>query len=100
MQCLLNAKAGEEETALPDYQKPLYVLISSDRGLCGGVNSFICKMVKAAIDKDVAAGKEPELLILGEKGWGQMSRTHGKYIIGQMGECWKQPMNYHKSLSL
>lgn len=91
-------KEGEEE--LPAYEKPLYVLISSDRGLCGGVNSFVCKAVKAAVDEDVKNGLSPRIVILGDKGAPQMARSHGKYLIASMGECWKNPMNYFKAASL
>mmetsp|Transcript_7899 Transcript_7899/g.10019 ORF Transcript_7899/g.10019 Transcript_7899/m.10019 type:complete len:312 (+) Transcript_7899:228-1163(+) len=97
---MFNAEPMEEETPLPEYKKPLYVLISSDRGLCGGVNSFVCKAVKAAVDADVEKGLTPRVLILGDKGGPQMARSHAGYVLGSIGECWKQPMNFKKAVAM
>jgi len=93
-------EAKEEEAPVPEYKNPLYVLISSDRGLCGGVNSFVCKAVKAAVDADVEKGLSPKVVILGDKGGPQMARTHFDYVLGSMGECWKNPMNFTKAVSM
>ena len=78
----------EDEDPMPEYQKPLYVMITSDRGLCGGVNSFVGKAVKAAIEEDVAKGLSPKLFVVGEKGGPLMVRQYGKYLHGAVVECW------------
>lgn len=44
-----QAKVGEEEGAPAEAGKKLYVAITSDRGLCGGVHSSICKTIRAEL---------------------------------------------------
>lgn len=45
-----QAKVGEEAEGVPaPAGKELYVAITSDRGLCGGVHSSICKTIRAKL---------------------------------------------------
>jgi len=95
---LLPEKSYTSETEVPPEptsKKPLVAVISTDKGLCGGINSFATKMtrlVHEALNK--ANGQPAPLLIFGGKSEGQLKRTHGQYIIGVIDECWKQPMNF------
>lgn len=57
---------------LPD--KVLIVPFTSDKGLCGGVNSYITRNVKAAVKKLHAAGKECDIVVIGDKGRSQLRR--------------------------
>jgi len=72
----IGIKEGEEPPA-----SVMKLAISSDKGLCGGINSKICKEVKLAVDALVQRGAEssPQLLIVGSKGRDGMARTHSKY---------------------
>jgi F-type H+-transporting ATPase subunit gamma len=60
--------------------KVLLVPITSDKGLCGGVNSFITRGAKAAIAKLHAQGKTCDVAVIGDKGRGQLRRFHGDLI--------------------
>jgi F-type H+-transporting ATPase subunit gamma len=62
-------------------QKTLLVPFTSDKGLCGGVNSFITRSIKKIIAKTEAQGKTADVLIVGDKGRGQLNRTHSSSII-------------------
>merc|ERR1712226_1536864 len=53
-------------------QKTLIVPMTSDKGLCGGVNSFISRAVKDCVGKLTAQGKECDIVIIGDKGRAQM----------------------------
>jgi len=55
-------------------QKNLIVAFTTDKGLCGGVNTILVRMTKQLIAKLKAQGKSYELLVLGEKGRGQLRR--------------------------
>jgi len=92
------ATPGEDDVALEASKKPMYVMITSDRGLCGGVNSFVAKNTKAAIDVDVENGKTPAVFIVGDKGSGPMARQYGDYLIGQVNEPWKTAGNFDKAM--
>ena len=46
----------------------LLVLISSDRGLCGGFNSYLVRDIKRRIAALESAGKTVKLIVVGRKG--------------------------------
>lgn len=62
-------------------QKVLIVPFTSDKGLCGGVNSFITRGVKDCIRKITAQGKEADIVIIGDKGRGQLRRALPEKIV-------------------
>lgn len=61
-------------------QKTLIVPFTSDKGLCGGVNSFITRGVKDICKKIEDQGKTADIVVIGDKGRGQLRRTHGEKI--------------------
>lgn len=87
-------------SSVGEFKKPMYLLVTSDRGLCGGVNGFVSKKVKFQVDEDVSNGLEPLVMIVGDKGSPLLQRTHGDYVVGSIGEPWKTPMNFTKALSI
>tara|TARA_A100001011_G_scaffold235295_1_gene243365 strand:- start:1102 stop:1980 length:879 start_codon:yes stop_codon:yes gene_type:complete len=59
----------------------LCVLLTSDRGLCGGFNSNICKLAKTNFRKILSEGKVLKIITVGSKGLDQIKRDFGKYVI-------------------
>jgi F-type H+-transporting ATPase subunit gamma len=59
----------------------LCVVLSADRGLCGGFNSNICKLAKNNFKKILNEGKELKIITVGIKGLDQIRREYGKYVI-------------------
>lgn len=57
-----------------DNQSALLVVISSERGLCGGYNTNTVKAALRAIDELVAAGKKPVVMCVGKKAFQVLSR--------------------------
>ena len=55
----------------------LLVVISADRGLCGGFNSNICKLAKAHFNKTLEQGKNLKIITVGSKGLDQIKRDYG-----------------------
>jgi F-type H+-transporting ATPase subunit gamma len=82
-----NAITGKESnleefdpSAFP--QKNLLIVMSSDKGLCGGVNSILCRMTRQLMSKLTAQGKDYQLFVLGEKGRAQLRRNFGdKFLL-------------------
>lgn len=76
-----QAKVGEEAEGAPATAgKELYVAITSDRGLCGGVHSSICKTIRAELLA------KPNLdnvgiICVGDKSRAQISRLFAKSIL-------------------
>ncbi len=62
-------------------QTHLLVVLTSERGLCGGFNSNIVKLAKAHATKLMADGKTVKMLTVGKKGREQMRRDYGTYLI-------------------
>ncbi len=59
----------------------LCLVLTADRGLCGGFNSNICKLAKTNFKKILNEGKELKIITVGSKGLDQIRREYGKYII-------------------
>jgi len=59
----------------------LCLVLTADRGLCGGFNSNICKLAKTNFKKILNEGKELKIITVGSKGLDQIKREYGKYII-------------------
>ena len=59
----------------------LCVVLTADRGLCGGFNSNICKLAKINFKKVLGEGKDLKIITVGTKGLDQIRREYGKYVI-------------------
>ncbi len=59
----------------------LCVVITADRGLCGGFNSNICKLAKSHFKSILKEGKELKIITVGSKGHDQIKTEYSKYII-------------------
>ena len=62
-------------------KKYLCVVLTADRGLCGGFNSNICKLAKTNFKKILDEGKELNIITVGSKGHDQIKREYGKHVI-------------------
>jgi len=59
----------------------LCVVITADRGLCGGFNTNICRKAKNYFDKILKEGKTLKIFTVGSKGHDQLKRMYGNYVI-------------------
>ena len=59
----------------------LCIVMTSDRGLCGGFNSNIIKKAKSYFSKILSEGKELKIITVGSKGNDQLKRMYGDKII-------------------
>jgi len=62
----------------------LCVIMTSDRGLCGGFNSNICRLAKKYFEKTLKEGKNLKIITVGSKGHDQLKREYGKYIFKKL----------------
>ena len=62
-------------------KKHLCVVMTADRGLCGGFNTNIVKLAKNHFNKIIKNSKELKIITVGTKGLDQLKRDYGKYII-------------------
>jgi len=59
----------------------LCIVMTADRGLCGGFNSSIIKKAKAFFHKISESGKELRIITVGSKGYDQLKRLYKSKII-------------------
>ena len=67
-----------------DNKRFLCVIMTADRGLCGGFNSNICKKSKEYINNLLKENKEVKIITVGSKSFDQMKRNYGNYIIEKL----------------
>jgi len=65
-------------------QVHLLVVMTSERGLCGGFNSSIVKLARAHAQDLEAAGKTVKILTVGKKGREQIKRDYGDNMIAHV----------------
>ena len=82
--------AGNLSHALTEYRHPFLinreqaaigmVLITSDKGLCGGLNSNLLRLAVTKMKEFEAAGKKLQATCIGNKGLGFMQRAGAKVV--------------------
>ena len=65
-------------------QVHLLVVMTSERGLCGGFNSSIVKLARQRAGELVAAGKTVKILTVGKKGREQLKRDWASAFVGHI----------------
>ena len=65
-------------------QVHLLVVMTSERGLCGGFNSSIVKLARQRALELVAAGKTVKIMTVGKKGREQLRRDWGSAFVGHV----------------
>lgn len=65
-------------------QTHLLVVMTAERGLCGGFNSNIAKLARAKAEELKAAGKTVKILTVGKKGRDAIKRDLGDLFIGHV----------------
>ncbi|KAJ4972672.1 hypothetical protein NE237_005846 [Protea cynaroides] len=82
------------DTPSVDVKKNVIVTISSDKGLCGGINSTSVKISRAIHKLSSGPEKETKYVVLGEKAKAQLIRDSKKHIELSITELQKNPLNY------
>lgn len=83
----LLAGTGKDDTHL-------LVIVSSDRGLCGGFNGNLVRNVRNKISSLESAGKTVKLIIIGRKGVTLLRRDHGGKFVEKYEELAKPAPTY------
>ena len=72
----------------------LCVVMTSDRGLCGGFNTNIIKKAKSYFQKILNEGKTLKIITVGSKGYDQLKRIYEKSIIEKISFKESKHANY------
>lgn len=65
-------------------QVHLLVVMTAERGLCGGFNSNIAKLARADANALIKQGKTVKILTVGKKGADNLRRDHSRSIVDRM----------------
>jgi F-type H+-transporting ATPase subunit gamma len=78
----------------------LVVIFSSDRGLCGGLNSSTVKFAKLYINKLVTEGREVKIFCVGRKAYEQLRSTYGNQVIDHVFGIFRGVIDYKSAENL
>ena len=78
----------------------LLVLVSSDKGLCGGFNSSIVKKTKATIQSLSAQGKSYKILCLGKRAYDQIKGIYHDKVIEVIPSFSSKKFSYNQAVDL
>merc|ERR1712045_791552 len=73
--------------------KELYVALTSDRGLCGGVHSNVCKNIRNELNEK-ASLENVGIICVGDKARAQISRLFAKNILSVGSEIGRLPPQF------
>ena len=72
----------------------LCIVLTSDRGLCGGFNSNIIRKAKTYFQKILNEGKALKIITVGSKGYDQLKRLYNENIIEKISFKESKNTNY------
>jgi F-type H+-transporting ATPase subunit gamma len=72
----------------------LIVVMTSDRGLCGGFNSSIVREARKRIRAHLTDGRQVKVFCVGRKGRDQLRRDFGKLIVGTVEDVGRRKLAY------
>jgi len=75
----------------------LCVIMTADRGLCGGFNSNICKLAKKYFKNFLKEGKELKIITVGSKGHDQIKSEYSQYIIDKKSFKEKKQISFNEA---
>ncbi len=81
-------------TGRPNSKTHLIVLLTSDRGLCGGLNTAAVKFAKNRINALLAQGKEVKIFCIGKKGYDQLKTGYGNKIVDHIAGIFRNNIDY------
>ena len=102
----LAASAGGSDTAplllrgTGSDQVHMLVVMTAERGLCGGFNSSIVKKARQAVRDLQAQGKTVKILTVGKKGREQLRRDMGELIVDHVDLSAVKRMDYATAQSI
>ena len=79
-----NASAPKLLAGTGSDQTHLRVVMTAERGLCGGFNSNIARLARTHADKLKRQGKTVKILTVGKKGRDQLKRGYADLLVGHV----------------
>ncbi|KAH7928345.1 ATP synthase F1 gamma [Leucogyrophana mollusca] len=78
---LANSEIFEHTPSETPAKRKLFIVISSDKGLCGGIHSSVSKATRRAIaDTENTVDSDSPIMVIGDKSKAQLGRVLGKNL--------------------
>jgi len=95
----INIRANSDNsftllTGRVEPQTHLLVVLSSDRGLCGGLNTSAVKFAKNRINALLSEGKKVQVFCVGKKGYDQLKSSCGDRMIDHISGIFKNNIDH------
>jgi F-type H+-transporting ATPase subunit gamma len=81
-------------------QTHLLVVVTSDRGLCGGFNGNLLRQTKSMINTLSKAGKTLKIVTIGRKGYDFLKREHRDLIIKSFTDVGKSGVQFSEAAEI
>ena len=78
----------------------LLVVMTAERGLCGGFNSTIVRLARARIQELIAKGKTVKILTVGKKGREQLKRDYADLFVAHVDLSEVKRVGYENAQSI
>ncbi|MFT6077051.1 MAG: F-type H+-transporting ATPase subunit gamma [Myxococcota bacterium] len=78
----------------PTEKTNLIVVLTSDRGLCGGLNTSAVKFAKNRIKELASQGREVKIICVGKKGYDQLKMSYEDKIIEHIDGIFRNNIDY------
>ena len=78
----------------------LLVVMTAERGLCGGFNSTIVRLARARIQELIAQGKTVKILTVGKKGREQLKRDYADLFVAHVDLSEVKRVGYENAQSI
>lgn len=87
-------------TGRPDISTHLIVVVTSDRGLCGGFNTALVREARSMISKLESTGTPVKIFCIGRKGRDLLKRDQMSKIIDTRTEVGKKGLKFEETLEI
>jgi F-type H+-transporting ATPase subunit gamma len=81
---IISSLEGDMNLALAEQRtvnNVLFIVVTSDRGLCGAFNGSIIRVAKAKVNALIDQGKTVKMVVVGKKPKEVLKTSHSKFII-------------------
>lgn len=89
---------NQSEVKAPEDAKKLWVMVSSDSGLCGGIHSSITKYTKRSIAEEGA--EENQIVVLGDRVRNQIQRSNAQDVKLAFNQIGKQVPTFNDAAAI
>lgn len=93
-----NLETGSEQPKLlvgtGRHDKHLLICVTSDRGLCGGLNSSVARAVRQKVNTIKESNGLVKILCIGSKGYDQLKHQYERIIIDKITDLSKRHVTY------